>query len=136
MIDEIKSELEQICPGVVSCADILALAARDAVSFQVIRSFVMNINIFLFAHLIKKVYSIDCQFNNPLWEVLTGRRDGNLSLASDVDANLPSPFSDFNTLLQLYNDKGLDLDDLVILSGIKFHQCLMDGGCNYHLIKI
>ncbi|XP_065859395.1 peroxidase 24-like [Euphorbia lathyris] len=90
VIDDIKHDLEKVCPGVVSCADILALAARDAVSFP---------------------------FKKLLWKVQTGRRDGNISLASEANANLPSPFADFATLKQLFADKNLDVRDLVILSG-------------------
>lgn len=58
------------------------------------------------------------QSRTPLWDVLTGRRDGNVSLASEVNGNIPSPFSDFSTLKQLFVKKGLNVNDLVALSGI------------------
>ncbi|KAI3687339.1 hypothetical protein L1987_81034 [Smallanthus sonchifolius] len=90
VIDEIKTKLEAQCPGIVSCADIVALTARDAVSFQ---------------------------FKREMWPVFTGRKDGRVSLASDVGGNLPSANANFTTLLTQFGTKGLNLNDLVILSG-------------------
>ncbi|XP_066308701.1 peroxidase 57-like [Miscanthus floridulus] len=88
-IDAIKAQLEKACPGVVSCADIVALAARDAVSYQ---------------------------FKASLWQVETGRRDGTVSLASNT-GTLPSPFAGFAGLLTSFTNRGLNLTDLVALSG-------------------
>eukprot|EP00257_Ricinus_communis_P025309 XP_025012723.1 peroxidase 24 [Ricinus communis] len=90
VIDEVKSKLETTCPGVVSCADIVALAARDSVSFQ---------------------------FKKPIWEVLTGRRDGLISRASEALADIPSPFFNFSLLKQSFANKSLTVHDLVVLSG-------------------
>ncbi|KAF3971978.1 hypothetical protein ACB098_10G086800 [Castanea mollissima] len=90
VIDDIKSAVEKECAGIVSCADILALAARDSVSFQ---------------------------FQKPMWKVLTGRRDGLVSLATEALANIPSPFFNFTQLQQNFANKNLTVHDLVVLSG-------------------
>ncbi|KAL2345361.1 hypothetical protein Fmac_006646 [Flemingia macrophylla] len=89
VIDDIKEALEAKCPGIVSCADILALAARDAVAVKSTNS----------------------------WEVLTGRRDGTVSSSSEVLANLPAPFFNFTQLKASFASKQLTVHDLVVLSG-------------------
>ncbi|KAG7977521.1 hypothetical protein I3843_05G035500 [Carya illinoinensis] len=88
VIDDAKAKLEAACPGVVSCADILALAARDSV-------FVTK---------------------GSSWQVPTGRRDGRISLASDT-SNLPSFRDSVDVQKQKFAEKGLDTKDLVALVG-------------------
>lgn len=89
VIMDAKSRVEAECPGIVSCADILALAVRDAV--------VMT--------------------NGPSWDVPLGRMDGRRSLASDVAVNFPSPRDSINALKQKFSARGLSTNDLVALSG-------------------
>lgn len=88
-IDRVKALLEAECPGVVSCADVVSLVARDAVVAT----------------------------GGPFWNVPTGRRDGVISIASEARAQIPAPISNFSTLQTDFANKGLDLKDLVVLSG-------------------
>ena len=57
------------------------------------------------------------QFKKSMWKVLTGRRDGRISLASQAFKEIPSPLFNFTTLKQSFANKGLTLHDLVVLSG-------------------
>lgn len=52
-----------------------------------------------------------------MWDVPTGRKDGIVTLSSDVNNNLPSPFANFSTLKDLFAKKRLNVRDLVALSG-------------------
>ncbi|KAB1206922.1 Cationic peroxidase 2 [Morella rubra] len=88
VIDDAKTQLEAACPVVVSCADILALAARDSVVVT----------------------------NGPNWQVPTGRRDGRISVAPDV-ANLPGFTESVHSLKLKFAAKGLNAQDLVTLVG-------------------
>ncbi|XP_021908216.1 peroxidase N1-like [Carica papaya] len=88
VIDDAKNQLEAACPGIVSCADILTLAARDSVVLT----------------------------NGPNWAVPTGRRDGTVSLASEA-LNLPGFTDSVDVQKQKFADKGLNTQDLVVLVG-------------------
>ncbi|CAO2205537.1 unnamed protein product [Urochloa humidicola] len=89
VIDAIKEALEAQCPGVVSCADVLALAARDAVFMA----------------------------RGPYYGVPLGRRDGSRSVASDTFLALPPPVKNVSLLIQIFGNVGLDVHDMVALSG-------------------
>ncbi|XP_076930446.1 peroxidase 3-like [Bidens hawaiensis] len=88
-IDRLKSLAEAECPGIVSCADIIALAARDSIVIT----------------------------GGPSWRVPTGRRDGLFSNASEATNQIPAPTDNITILIQKFANKSLDLKDLVVLSG-------------------
>ncbi|CAH9080939.1 unnamed protein product [Cuscuta epithymum] len=89
VIDEIKAKLEQVCPHTVSCADILALVARDSTLIS----------------------------GGPYWEVPLGRRDSKTASFQKAIANIPAPNSTIQNLITLFNRQGLNEQDLVALSG-------------------
>ena len=60
------------------------------------------------------------QINGPTWSVPLGRRDGRVSILSEASKNLPTPFDNFTTLKTTFGALGLNVKDLVVLSG-KFH---------------
>ncbi|KDP30908.1 hypothetical protein JCGZ_15520 [Jatropha curcas] len=89
VIDNAKSRLEAVCKGIVSCADILAFAARDSIELS----------------------------GGLGYDVPAGRRDGRISLSSDVSTNLPAPTFNVNQLTQLFANKGFSQAEMVTLSG-------------------
>ncbi|MED6194816.1 NAD(+) salvage pathway protein [Stylosanthes scabra] len=89
VIDTIKSQVESLCPGVVSCADILAVAARDSV----------------------------VALGGPSWTVQLGRRDSTTASLSLANSDLPAPTLDLSGLISAFSKKGLSTSEMVALSG-------------------
>ncbi|KAL3752499.1 peroxidase 4-like [Eucalyptus grandis] len=90
VIDQIKSKVESACPGVVSCADIVAIAARDSVVL----------------------------LGGPSWEVKLGRRDARTASLSRANSGvIPPPTSTLSNLISRFKAQGLSTRDMVALSG-------------------
>lgn len=89
VVDTIKSKVEALCPGVVSCADILAVAARDSV----------------------------VALGGPTWTVPLGRRDSTTASQSTANSDIPAPTLNLTALISSFSNKGLSTKDMVALSG-------------------
>ncbi|KAK1299116.1 Peroxidase 9 [Acorus calamus] len=89
VIDQIKAELEEACPQTVSCADVVALAARGSTILS----------------------------GGPNWELPLGRRDSKTASLQGSNTNIPPPNSTLQNLVTFFGRQGLDEVDLVALSG-------------------
>ncbi|KAJ7950086.1 Peroxidase [Quillaja saponaria] len=89
VIDTIKSQLESLCPNVVSCADIVAVAARDSV----------------------------VALGGPSWTVQLGRRDSTTASLSTANTDIPAPRLNLSGLITSFSNKGFTANEMVALSG-------------------
>uniref|UniRef100_A0A2K2AN58 peroxidase n=1 Tax=Populus trichocarpa TaxID=3694 RepID=A0A2K2AN58_POPTR len=88
-IGYIKSVLEAECPGQVSCADIIVLAAKESVDFS----------------------------GGPRIQIPLGRKDSTTSNNKQSDDLLPSPAVTVDELLHIFMSKGMDLEVSVAIMG-------------------
>ncbi|KAF3331839.1 peroxidase 4-like protein [Carex littledalei] len=89
VVDDIKTAVENACSGIVSCADIVSLAAMDSVSI----------------------------LGGPSWDVKLGRRDSTTASFSGANSNIPGPSSSLQNLISSFSNQGLSADEMVALSG-------------------
>nr|ABF95842.1 Peroxidase 2 precursor, putative, expressed [Oryza sativa Japonica Group] len=89
VISSIKMQLEASCRQTVSCADILAVAARDSV----------------------------VALGGPSYPVELGRRDGMTTNQTMANTNLHPPTTDLGNFVTSFAGKGLSPTDLVVLTG-------------------
>ncbi|WCJ40748.1 Peroxidase superfamily protein [Euphorbia peplus] len=89
IVDVIKSRIEEICPGVVSCADTVVLAARDGI----------------------------VQAGGPFYPLLTGRRDSIQAFPDTAASELPSPQADLSETLASFASRGFDERETVSVLG-------------------
>ncbi|KAK9286533.1 hypothetical protein L1049_014931 [Liquidambar formosana] len=98
VIDNIKADVERACPSTVSCVDILTLAAREATILS----------------------------GGSFWPVPLGRRDGTTASENAANKQIPSPIEPLESIIAKFTSKGLDVKDVVVLSGahtIGYAQC-------------
>ncbi|KAL2459724.1 Peroxidase 29 [Forsythia ovata] len=89
-INLIKTEVEVVCPQQVSCADILVLAAREAIAMS----------------------------GGPMINVPLGRRDSSTSPNfRQADASLPAANIGLDDTLQLFAKKGMTVGESVAILG-------------------
>ncbi|KAL9247313.1 hypothetical protein vseg_020757 [Gypsophila vaccaria] len=88
VIDACKTRLEQLCPGIVSCTDIMVIATR--------------VSVFL--------------AGGQWYNVETGRRDSLTSNAQDA-ANLPGTTISVSDAVTKFAQRGLSAQDFVLLLG-------------------
>ncbi|MED6182696.1 Peroxidase 11 [Stylosanthes scabra] len=89
LIDQIKNMVESECPGIVSCADILTIAARDAVILV----------------------------GGPYWDVPVGRKDSVTANIDLANTNLPTPNESLLSIISKFLYQGLSVTDMVALAG-------------------
>ncbi|XP_016195049.1 peroxidase 53-like [Arachis ipaensis] len=89
VVNLIKKKIEKICPGVVSCVDILALATEMSSEMS----------------------------KGPNWQVPLGRKDSITTNFDLATSNILGPTSNLPQLISKFEKKGLDVNDLVALSG-------------------
>ncbi|VAI72491.1 unnamed protein product [Triticum turgidum subsp. durum] len=61
--------------------------------------------------------SVERLAKGPFWPVALGRRDGRVSSATEASNELPPASGDVPLLVKIFASKGLNLKDLVVLSG-------------------
>ncbi|CAN6693494.1 unnamed protein product [Malus baccata var. baccata] len=89
VVDKVKNAVDAACSGVVSCADILALIARDSV---LLVSF-------------------------HLWFLKLIRRDGQVPNQRGANLAIPSQYDTLDTIISNFGNVGLNVTDVVSLSG-------------------
>ncbi|KQJ89434.1 peroxidase 4 [Brachypodium distachyon] len=89
VVDAVKAAVEKACPGVVSCADVLAASAMEGVAL----------------------------LGGPRWKVKMGRRDSTTASFNGAENDIPPPTSGLANLTRLFAAKGLSQKDMVALSG-------------------
>lgn len=89
IINSVKADMEQMCPNTVSCADIIAMAGRDAVAFN----------------------------GGPDIFIPLGRKDADFSSAAEAEAKLPPATSTVDRVLSVFGPFGMTPAESVAILG-------------------